>query len=219
MIDFSTHLNRIRDIRAVLKTDLTRDRTQLKTLQEEISELERKKDLYTKCITEIKRINNDLQSDTINKICKIVTSAYQFIFQNNDEFVIETNFSTKIPSAKFYIKTLKGDEHILLDPIEEDGGGKVDVISFGLRIAGILLIKPKLNKVLVLDEQLKFLSASSSGSLYKERAAQFLKKIGEDYGIQIIAVTHDAEYIENTHKKFTVSLDNEGFSTISEEVS
>ena len=172
--------------------------------------------LHTDCVEHVKLLDSKLRTTTKSRIEMIVTRLYQYIFQCNDSFVIEFTEKRGVSNAEFYIKTVKDGEEILLDPIEEEGGGKVDVISLGLRLAGLILFAPKLDRILIFDEPLKFLSSSTSASQYKQRAADCLKQFGEEYGIQYIIVTHDPEFVEGADKKFQIELDNKGFSQLTE---
>jgi len=69
--------------------------------------------------------------------------------------------------------------------LDSDSGGVIDVASFALRLACIILRKPKLRKLLVLDEPFKFLSME-----FRSMIREMLEKLAEDFGIQIIMVTH-----------------------------
>lgn len=177
----------------------------------ELEKLKAKEKLYNECLKLIQQVTQEVQEETTQKVANIVTKAYRYIFETDDEFVIKTELKRKVPSAKFLIKTKKYGKVVYLDPLEEDGGGKVDVISLGLRLAGLLLCTPSLNKVLVFDETLKFVSASNR---YRERTAKFLKNVCEEYGVQIILVTHAPEFEAAAHKIFRVDQDTDGTSHV-----
>jgi DNA repair exonuclease SbcCD ATPase subunit len=57
-----------------------------------------------------------------------------------------------------------------------------------------------LRKVIILDEPFKQISEE-----YRDRAIEFVKKVSEQTGIQIILVTHIAELARNADKVFKVS--------------
>lgn len=158
-----------------------------------------------------------IQENTTKRVTKLVTDLYQYVFQNDDEFVIQTDTKRKTPVARFLLKTHKGGQEVLLDPTEADGGGKLDVIALGLRLAALLMYKPALNRILILDEPLRFISSSTtSDKPYRYRAVQFLKKMAEQYGIQIIAVTHDSELVDLADARFEFALDDKGYTTVGE---
>ena len=75
-----------------------------------------------------------------------------------------------------------------LDPMEGSGGGVVDIASFALRIARLLLTQPPLRRVIALDEPFKFVSEK-----YRPYARQMLEELSKDMGIQFIMTTHIEE--------------------------
>jgi DNA repair exonuclease SbcCD ATPase subunit len=74
------------------------------------------------------------------------------------------------------------------DPISAFGGGLVDITSFALRI--ICYSCDHKAPLLVLDEPFRFVSRD-----LLMVAADILKKVAEDWGVQIILVTHEEEFI------------------------
>lgn len=196
--------------------------TRLKVLQEKIAE---KEDMLTQANANaetykevgelLTKTSLSIQTNTTEKIAKIVTDLYQYVFMNDDKFIIEIDTKRSVPVAYFYIETVKNGKKVKLDPLTADGGGKVDVISLGLRLAALLLYRPSLEKVLILDEPLRFLSSSTtSAKPYRLRAVEFLKQISQEYGIQVIAVTHDEELLSVADKIHEVALDQDGYSVV-----
>lgn len=172
-------------------------------------------DLYTQCTQLLVDTSLAIQEKTTKKIADIVTALYREVFQSNDEFVIQVDAKRKTPVANFFIKTQKGGHTLYLDPVESDGGGKLDVIALGLRLAALLLYRPALRKVLILDEPMRFISSDKTSEFpFRYRAVAFLKKIAQEYGIQVISVTHDSELVDLADKHYEFSLDGEGYTRV-----
>jgi ABC-type molybdenum transport system ATPase subunit/photorepair protein PhrA len=74
--------------------------------------------------------------------------------------------------------------------MEEDSGGVVDVASFVLRLSCLMLSKPPLRRLIVLDEPFKFVSVE-----YRDNVRAMLEKLAKDFKIQFIMVTHIEELI------------------------
>lgn len=183
--------------------------------ESQIKELTKKKELCSNSLKLLKEVSENCQQKTVKQIETIITQLYQYVFNSTDEVVIELDIKRANPEAHIFIKTKKDGTEILLDPVEEDGGGKVDIISLGLRVAGLLLFKPALNRVLILDEPLKDVSTSlTSAKAYRQRTAEFLKTLCADYGIQIIIVTHEQDFIEVADTKYILESDTKGYSHI-----
>jgi DNA repair exonuclease SbcCD ATPase subunit len=85
-----------------------------------------------------------------------------------------------------------------LDPVMSCGGGVVDVISIALRF-GILLVS-NVPKVLFLDEPFKFLSKSLRPAI-----SQLIYDLANQYGITIVMISHDPDFIKASNKVFEVS--------------
>lgn len=72
-----------------------------------------------------------------------------------------------------------------VSPLEATGGGVVDVASFALRVASLVIATPPRRRLLILDEPFKFLSEG-----YREAAGELLTTLARDLDFQIILVTH-----------------------------
>ena len=192
--------------------DLLKRRNQLNKNIEEETEL---LDTYTKGSLLFREASVNCQKQTNEKISNIITKLYQFVFENNDKVTITTDIKRNVPVASILIESEKDGTVITLDPVEEDGGGKLDIISLGLRLAGLLLFTPELNRVLILDEPLKNLSTEeTSAKSYRQRTAEFLKMVCKEYNIQIIMTTHDKAFVDVADKKFVVELGDDNYATI-----
>lgn len=73
-----------------------------------------------------------------------------------------------------------------VDPLSASGGGCVDVAAFALRVACLVLARPALRRVLVLDEPFRFVSPE-----YRGKVKKLLESLASDLGIQFVVVTHD----------------------------
>lgn len=72
-----------------------------------------------------------------------------------------------------------------VDPLDASGGGVVDVAAFALRLACLMLSRPKARRLVVLDEPFKFVSAG-----YRDRVRDMLEQLATDMGLQVVMVTH-----------------------------
>ena len=218
MKDFEQQINalKMREAYLVGKREVTQ--TQLDTARERYSTAKKEYELYSKCSKLLTETSMLVHERTTQKIADIVTQLYRAVFGGDDSFVIKVDTKRKTPIAEFFIKTKKAGKEVLLDPIMSDGGGKMDVIALGLRIAALLLYKPALNRVLILDEPLRFISSSSTSEFpFRYRAVSFFLFIAKTYGIQILAVTHDSELVDLADIKFELELTNEGYTKVTKD--
>lgn len=73
-------------------------------------------------------------------------------------------------------------------PMDSTGGGVVDVAAFALRLAALMLSVKGDRVLLVLDEPFRFVSA-----VYRSAVRQLMEKLSEEFGVQIVMVTHMEE--------------------------
>lgn len=129
-----------------------------------------------------------MQEQMHKGISAIVTKCLEMIFDHPYTFVIHFDKKRgKTEARMVFVDRDSGEE---IDPVSESGGGVVDVASFALRLAAMVMMKPKPRQALLLDEPLKFLSKN-----YRPRVRDLLESLSEDLGIQIIMITHDEDLI------------------------
>ena len=161
--------------------------------------------LYNECSEVFKKLDNLVRLQTITKFENIMTRIYQYIFENTDSIVIVSEVKRNMLGISFFIK--RGS--LLLDPIEECGGGVVDVLQFSLRVASLLLLKPPMSKFIILDEPLKHLSEN-----YRAKAVGLISQLSKEYGIQIIMTTHWIDFENMGGRVFEIGQDSNGISFI-----
>lgn len=94
-----------------------------------------------------------------------------------------------------------------VNPMDANGGGLVDLISFALRLSAWTLSQT--DNVIVLDEPFKFLSEN-----LRPVAGEILRKLRKKLGLQFIMVTHDPLMVEIADKVFEVKKNKKGISQV-----
>ena len=95
-----------------------------------------------------------------------------------------------------------------LSPRDEVGGGVVDVLSFGLRMALWAMRTPRSRPSVVLDEPFKYVSRDRV-----EAVGNMLKEVSGLLGVQLVLVTHDWELIACANRSWQVEL-KDGVSAV-----
>lgn len=207
-------LSNIKENRGSLTAKLQLVNKQLQDATAQYTTSVKESDLLQSCSTFLNTLAISLQESTISKIEEVLTAIYRFAFETTDSIVIHMDLKRKVPVASFLIKTMKGGKEVFLDPESQEGGGKVEVIALGLRVAGLILLSPQQERVLILDEPFRQLSSrSTSQSLNKQRAVQLLKQISEQYHIQMIIISHDVEFTQIADTIYNIALNEEGYAT------
>ncbi len=169
-----------------LKTKHQAFRQEYKKTKEELNI---KKEELEKIIEAKELVLDTVQAIQIHiheQISKVVTMGLQTVFENPYTFKI--NFEQKRGRTEGILMFERDGEE--LDPMDESGGGVVDVAAFTLRVACLLLSRPGLRRVLVLDEPFKNVSERAG---YLKRIPELIHLIEKEFKIQIIMVTHIEE--------------------------
>lgn len=136
-------------------------------------------------------------TNTKTVIESIITRGLRSIFFDKTySFVVNQEVKRSVPSVSFAIL----DDGMELDVVDEVGGGIADVVSLLLRLAFMILYRPKVRQLLVLDESAKHLS-----SIYQPYLGKFLKQVCAELGITILMVTHQAQLAEEADQIFRIS--------------
>ena len=84
-----------------------------------------------------------------------------------------------------------------MNPVDDTGGGAVDLAAFAIRVA--LRSIGATDNVLVFDEPFKFVSYN-----YRESVAELIQKLSNKLGLQIIMVTHEPSLVQHSDNVITV---------------
>jgi len=155
---------------------------QYKTEKENLKKLKKEKKRIEKAQVIIQTIAQEVQEKVHLKIIGIVSRCLETVFGNDYAFRI--NFNRKRGRTEAKLILLKNGNEIE-DALNEDSGGVVEIASFALRLACLLLSKPVLRRILILDEPFKNISLENLNKIKK-----LLEGLSEDFKIQFIIVTH-----------------------------
>jgi len=125
-----------------------------------------------------------VQQKAHERISKVVSSCLSAVFDDPYEFKIL--FERKRGRTEATLRFVRRD--LDADPLTSTGGGVVDIAAFALRVACLMLHRPRLSKVVILDEAFRFVS-----SQYRDNVRSMMEELSRDLGIQIIQVTHSEE--------------------------
>lgn len=130
-----------------------------------------------------------IQTQVHQRVAGLVTQCLRTVF--DDPYTFDIRFERK--RGKTEARLIFSREDLEVDPLTAAGGGVVDVAAFGLRLACLVLQKPPVRRVLILDEPFRFVSVE-----YRDRVGQLLEDLSEELEVQIIMVTHMEELTRGT---------------------
>jgi DNA repair exonuclease SbcCD ATPase subunit len=128
-------------------------------------------------------------------ISDLVSLALRSVFDDPYEF--QATFENRRNSMECDLVFVKdGNEY---KPLDSCGYGAADVASFALRIAYWSLGETR--PVLIWDEPFRQLDKNK-----QSMAAEMVRKLSKELGLQIIIITHSEELAECANKLFNVSI-------------
>lgn len=163
--------------------DYSLAKKQLASINEQLVEAKEQEEITATVQAIIQQLAQSIQTQVHSKISAIVSRCLKSVFE---EYAYEFQVEFEMKRGKTEAKLSFLREGLLVDPLTAAGGGVVDVASFALRLAALLLTKPRRRLLLVLDEPFRFVSAR-----YRPRIANLLEQLSEELDFQLIMVTHD----------------------------
>jgi DNA repair exonuclease SbcCD ATPase subunit len=159
----------------------------LQDTETEILQLQERKTALAAVGSKVTDIAVACQQECQHSISALVTRCLEAVFpENRYRFALVFEQKREQTEARCVLNDAAGNEY---DPLTACGGGVVDVISFALRLATLILSVPQPSKVLILDEPFRFLSAG-----HRPRLVNLLESLCQETGFQIIMVTHFPEF-------------------------
>lgn len=125
-----------------------------------------------------------LQETAHRQVAAVVTRCLQAVFGPSLEFRIVFEQKRGKTEARLFVVR----DGMLLDPLEEEGGGVVDVAAMALRLVAVVLSRPRRRRLLLLDEPMKHLSRD-----HRPAIIELLQALAEELDFQIVMTTHAPE--------------------------
>lgn len=124
-------------------------------------------------------VAQSIQKEVHKRIAGVVTRCLALVFDDPYEFNIQ--FDRKRGRTEAVFQFIRGGV-TLENPLREVGGGVIDVAAFALRLSALLLSRPPLTRVLVLDEPF----SKIRGIENRERVRSMVMQLSEELGVQFI---------------------------------
>ena len=156
-------------------------------------ELKNEVEVLLKSQALLQEVAKEVQSKLSVKIDSIVNLGLATCFGN--EYKFELRYVSARGKTEVEFVLLKDGREI--DPLNQNGGGLVDVLCFCLRVAVYNISRT--GNVIVLDEPFKYVSKG-----LRDRTAELLHTLSERLGIQFIEVTHVQELVEHSDRQLAV---------------
>jgi len=166
---------------------------------------------YEKCGMLLKRMSGKQKKIACVRLEELGTAALQYSL--GPDYEMKIHYFEGKGNSKPYLDTKIKDRvtGIETDPIDENGGGVVDIVSIALRLVVMQTYEPTIDGPILMDEPFKMVSKEFIPML-----SQFTKNVSQDFGRQIIMVTHNEYLAAMTDSKIYVTMDKNKISVVEE---
>jgi len=180
--DIRKQVDEIKSKYSIAKSNLKAERQKLVDTQTDLENIEQ-------AIYHVQIVSQTIQQKAHEKVSRVVTACLQSVFPDKDyQFKLRFERKRNKTEAK---PILINDGHEVENPMEEDSGGVVDITAFTCQVSTVMLHKPAIRRLLVLDEPFKFVSPE-----YRDNVKSMLEMLAEDFDIQFIMVTsHQSQIV------------------------
>jgi DNA repair exonuclease SbcCD ATPase subunit len=206
MTDLTDLSVRVRNRRRQLDVAETEERliaSRFAELSDEVVRLSQDISTHERATSLLNSIGEEKQYAAQEAIEQLVTRGLQTIFSDGLSFHILQDVKARRAEVSFIVRSeLSGGKVVDTDILESRGGGLAATVGFLLRLTVMLLrTDTKQDNVLVLDETFAHVSEE-----YLPALGEFLQKIVEKTGVQIIMVTHQPEFMDYADKVYRLSF-------------
>ena len=135
----------------------------------------------------VQGIAQGIQQRVHARVADVVTRCLEAVFDDPYEFQIRFDRKRGKTEARMVFAR---DGMELDEPLDEIGGGVVDVAALALRLTSLLLSRPKPRRLLVLDEPFKNVNSKR----YRQRVKRMVERLAEDLDVQFVIVSQMEDF-------------------------
>jgi DNA repair exonuclease SbcCD ATPase subunit len=125
----------------------------------------------------------------INSISELTTNGLKQVIDDQD---IQFKIIPEQKGGRLCMRFAVEHDGVEGDPLSNFGGGASAVIAVILRLS--IMSRLSMNKLLILDESL-----SALANAYVPNAADLLRNLSSEMGINILMVTHNPEFLDRSN--------------------
>lgn len=165
----------------------------LESRNKRLSEIKEETETLLKSQAVLQEVAKEVQSKLSIKIENIVNLGLKTCFGDEYEFKLRY-VSARGKTETNFVLLQNGKD---IDPMNQNGGGLIDILTLCLRIAVYNISRT--DNVIIFDESMKYVSRG-----LRNQAAELIHTLSEQLGLQFIEVTHIPEFEELSDKKFNI---------------
>lgn len=170
-------------------------------LQRRAGALQVRHDATERAVAVLGTIADERDLTARHTIEALVSRGLQAIFGEDLQFRLLSETKRDQAHVEFVVVSMVDGKEVETSVLDARGGGLAAVVGLLLRVVIMLLGRTDKQGLLVLDETLAMLSQE-----YLPAAAEFLRELVDQTGIQVLMVTHQEELAETADKMYKFDL-------------
>ncbi len=179
LIQYRRHVDRLRSDHQRASDSVKKEAVEKDRLELELTNV-------TEAQQILQRIIQGVQQSIHKRLADVVTRCLNAVFDDPYEFVIRFDRKRGKTEARL---TFVRDGREFDDPLSQVGGGVIDVAALGLRLGCIMLMRPPVRRLVLLDEPGRFVA-----KVYRQKVRRMIERLAEDMGVQFVIVTHIEDF-------------------------
>jgi energy-coupling factor transporter ATP-binding protein EcfA2 len=173
-------------MRTVTRTSYRRAQEALERDKESLARAEKDEFAKLQAREIIQATGQAVQEQAHSQIAAVVTKCLHAVY-GPEAYDFKIEFVRKRGKTEAQMSFWREGRKV--NPLRAAGGGVVDVAAFALRIACLMLTKPPVRRLVILDEPMKFVSKDKHA-----RVVELIETLSKELDIQFIIVSHDLEF-------------------------
>jgi ABC-type branched-subunit amino acid transport system ATPase component len=132
----------------------------------------------------LQQVGQAVQQEAHQSIAAVVSRCLSSVFPE-EPYEFKVLFERKRNRTEARLVFVKDGMEL---PAKEIGNGVLDVASFALRTACLIMTKPALTRFLVIDEPFRGVHGPRRKSV-----AELVEEVSQELGVQVLCITHERE--------------------------
>ncbi len=134
-------------------------------------------------------IAEGVQAQAHSGLAKVATGSLKSVF-GPDCYELKIHFEQKRGRTEARLALHDSQGRDIGDPLDSTGHGYIDVASWAMRIAAMVLKRDRVRRLFVADEPFRAVSRG-----YRPRVRKMIEELASELGVQVLLVTHDPELV------------------------
>jgi len=182
ILSYRTKIDRIKSRRDLAERSVERESKTLDEAKQKTITVDRARLI-------VQHVAEALQRRAHGRIASVATRCLHAVF--DDPYDVEIRFERKRNKTEAVIVFVR-DGKEFDDPCNEVGGGAIDVAALAFRLSAVVLSKPPLRRLLVLDEPFKCVRGIEN----RRRVRRMIEALADELGVQFVLNVDSDAYPE-----------------------